>query len=68
MKKGNLLKMGAPAIREGSQHSEAKTWGVSEKGAHVTHATMVRRDGLCIGAMEKRIDLGTPLRLRALRR
>ena len=40
---------------------------VSGKGAHVTHAAMSRRHGLCIWAMD-RIGLGTYLRLRAFRR
>ena len=58
---------GRPAIRAGRQRSQAKPWEVSRKGAHVTHAAMMSRDGWCRGAME-RVGLGTYVRLRACRR
>jgi len=42
---------GRPAIRAGRQRSQAKPWEVSRKGAHVTHAAMLRRDGGCDGPL-----------------
>jgi len=48
--------------QRGASTLSANNVGVwSEKGAHDTHAVMVSRHGLCIGAMDG-VSLGTHLR------